>query len=44
VFKTYWTNTSSNDLIKNEIKKKNAENIRIEILKLINNQTIVKDH
>jgi len=42
-FKTFWTNTSSNELIKNEIKKKNADNVRQEILKLINNETIVKD-
>ena len=42
-FKTYWTNTSSNDLIKNEIKKKEADHIRTEILKLINNETIIKD-
>ena len=42
-FKTFWTNTSSNDLIKNEIKKKNADSIRAEILKLINNEAIVKD-
>ena len=42
-FKTYWTNTSANELIKNEIKKKDANNIRQEILKLINNETIKKD-
>ena len=42
-FKPFWTQTSSNDLIKNEIKKKNADVIRTEILKLINNETIVKD-
>ncbi len=42
-FKTFWTNTSSNDLIRNEIKKKEADNIRHEILKLINNETIIKD-
>ena len=42
-FVPYWTNTSSNDLIKNEIKKKNADAIRAEILKLINNEAIVKD-
>ncbi|MEA2043235.1 MAG: AAA family ATPase, partial [Bacteroidota bacterium] len=42
-FKTFWTNTSSNELIKNEIKKKDANNIRQEILKLINNETINKD-
>jgi len=42
-FRTFWANTSTNELIKNEIKKKNADNIRQEILKLINNETIVKD-
>ncbi|MEA2041725.1 MAG: AAA family ATPase [Bacteroidota bacterium] len=42
-FKTFWTNTSANELIKNEIKKKNADNIRYEILKLINNEVIIKD-
>ena len=42
-FKTFWTNTSSNELIKNEIKKKDADNIRQEILKLINNEIIIKD-
>jgi len=42
-FKTFWTNTSSNELIKNEIKKKNADNIRQELMKLINNEVIVKD-
>jgi len=42
-FKTFWTNTSANELIKNEIKKKDANNIRQEILKLINNEIIVKD-
>jgi len=41
-FKTFWTNTSANELIKNEIKKKDADNIRQEILKLINNEIIVK--
>ena len=41
-FKTHWTNTSSNKLIKSEIKKKDADNIRQEILKLINNETIIK--
>ena len=41
-FKTFWTNTSANELIKIEIKKKNADNIRQEILKLINNEIIIK--
>jgi len=42
-FKTFWTYTSSNELIKEQIRKKNAENIRAEILKLINGETIKKD-
>ncbi len=42
-FKTFWTYTSSNELIREQIKKKNAENIREEILKLINGETIKKD-
>ncbi len=42
-FKPFWTNTSANELIKDEIKKKNAENIRQEILKLINGETVIKD-
>ncbi|MEN8121663.1 MAG: AAA family ATPase [Bacteroidota bacterium] len=42
-FKPFWTNTSANELIKDEIKKKSADNIREEILKLINGNTIVKD-
>jgi len=42
-FTTFWTNTSTNELIKNEIKKKDADNIRQELLKLINNEIIIKD-
>ena len=42
-FKTFWTYTSSNELIREQIKKKNAENIRAEIVKLINGETIIKD-
>ncbi len=42
-FKTFWTNTSANELIKNEIKKKDADNVRQELLKLINNEIIIKD-
>ena len=42
-FKTFWTYTSSNELIKEQIKKKNAVYIRADILKLINGDTIKKD-
>ncbi len=42
-FKPYWTNTSSNELIKNQIKKKNANATRQELIKLINGQSIVKE-
>ncbi|MEA3444585.1 MAG: AAA family ATPase, partial [Bacteroidota bacterium] len=42
-FKTFWTNTSGNELIKNEIKKKGSENIRKDILDLINDVTIIRD-
>ena len=42
-FKTFWANTSANELIRNEIKKKDAANIREDILKLLNNKTIIKD-
>jgi len=39
----FWTKTSTNELIKKEIKKKDAQEIRQEISKLINNQTVKKD-
>ncbi len=42
-FITYWSNTSSNDLIKHEILKKDAGYIRAELLKLLNNETVKKD-
>ncbi len=42
-FKTFWTYTSSNELIKEQIKKKDAGNIRAEFLKLINGESIKKD-
>ncbi len=42
-FKTFWTYTSSNELIKEQIKKKDAVGIRAEMLKLINGETIKKD-
>ncbi len=42
-FKTFWTYTSSNELIKEQIKKKNAAGIRAEMLKLISGEAIKKD-
>ena len=42
-FKTYWVNTSSDVLIKQEIKKKDADYIRENLLTLINNSSIIKD-
>jgi hypothetical protein len=42
-FKTFWANTSSNELLHDCIKEKNANYIREELLKLINNETIVKN-
>ncbi len=42
-FKAFWANTSANELIKNQIRKKEASNIRQDILKLVNNEVIVKD-
>ncbi len=41
-FREYWANTSSNDLIKEEIKNKKNAQMRSEILKLINGETINK--
>ena len=42
-FLPYWTNTSSNDLIRQQISKKEAALIRGDILKLINGEVLVKD-
>ncbi len=42
-FLPHWANTSSNDLIKQEIKHKNNEEIRSDIMKLLNGQTIKKE-
>ncbi len=42
-FRPHWTNTSSNELIKNEIKNKQSDFIRNEILELINGNEIAKD-
>ncbi len=42
-FNIYWVNTSSNDLIKREIRNKQNSSIREDILKLIEGGTIEKD-
>ncbi len=42
-FKLFWSNTSANELIKNEIKKKDANRIREEILELLRGRTVTKD-
>ncbi len=42
-FKMYWLNSSTNKLIKDQINKRSADSIRQDILKLINNEPIVKD-
>ncbi len=42
-FRTFWSNTSSNDLIKREIQNKNADEIRADVLKLINGETVAKN-
>ena len=41
-FKTYWINTSSDSLLRNEIQKAEANYIRQDLQKLINNETIEK--
>jgi hypothetical protein len=42
-FKTFWANTSSDELIKEQLKKKDANYSREQFLKLINNETIDKE-
>jgi len=42
-FKTFWANTSSDELIKEQLKKKDANYLREQLLKLINNETIDKE-
>ena len=42
-FDTFWANTSSDELIKNQLRKKDANFTRQQLLKLINNETIEKD-
>ena len=41
-FKPFWVNTSSDELIKDILKEKNANYTREQLLKLINNETIEK--
>jgi len=41
-FKTFWGNTSSNDMLKDRINEKNINSTRNEILKLLKNETIEK--
>jgi len=42
-FKTYWANTSSHEILKEQLEDKKETEIRDEILQLINNETIEKD-
>jgi hypothetical protein len=41
-FKPYWINTSSDELLKEQIKAKNANRTREQLLELISNQSIEK--
>jgi len=41
-FKPYWINTSSDELLKDRIKEKDANRTREQLLKLINNESIEK--
>jgi len=42
-FKTFWANTSSDELIKESLKTRDASYTREQLLKLINNETIEKN-
>ena len=42
-FKPFWVNTSSNELLKAQLGAGNDESIREDLLKLINNETIIKE-
>jgi len=42
-FKPFWVNTSSDELLKERLKERNADFTRTQLLKLINNETIEKD-
>jgi len=41
-FKPFWVNTSSDELLKEQIKRKDANYLREQLLKLINNESIEK--
>ncbi len=43
IFKPFWSNSSSNDLIKSEINKRDADIVREDVLKLISGESIIKD-
>ncbi len=42
-FKPFWVNTSSDELLKERLKERNANFTRNQLLKLINNETIEKE-
>lgn len=42
-FKPYWVNTSSDELLREKIKNKNNDETRLDILKLINHESVVKE-
>jgi hypothetical protein len=42
-FQTFWVNTSSDELIKEQLKDRNENYTREQLLKLINNETIEKE-
>jgi len=41
-FKTYWVNTSSDEILKEQLNKRDADYTRQQLLQLINNETIEK--
>ncbi len=42
-FKTFWANTSSNELLKEQLEDRNENEIREQLMQLINNETIEKE-
>jgi len=42
-FKAFWANTSSNELLKEQLQDRNENEIREQLLQLINNETIEKE-